>query len=183
MNDLPRSIRRKVIEKLSERVYLDFLRFVLDHEPNFWGGRRPVGFDEMNVVLALYKDLTGKGYAKILQEIQLPFAFNIKSLVHNTKVVRSIGRCWGESKVKLGDLNDWKEATADAHQSRHLPTIHLWCDSTDLPLQKWRGCSRKGTDWSYKLNRPGQRYMAVMDGEGQGSVGWLFSEALRFRFP
>lgn len=43
--------------------------------------------------------------------------------------------------------------------------VNLWLDSSDFPLARKRGKrGRSSSKWSYKLNRPGRRYMFLRDG-------------------
>jgi hypothetical protein len=45
-------------------------------------------------------------------------------------------------------------------------------DSSDFPMQRRGKTSRKDPDWSYKLNRPGRRYMFLRDEKGKIRKIW-----------
>ena len=69
-----------------------FKERVLFHpkQKKMWGVEQPTGFVRCIVTLALYKDLSGYGYQKILDSIALDFHINSKSFNHNMKLIRQI---------------------------------------------------------------------------------------------
>jgi hypothetical protein len=79
---------------------------------------------------------------------------------------------WGSSTVSLGSLPEWRACVRHVKFEKEVSKVCLWMDSTDFPKQKYRGCSTKEEDWSYKLNRPGRRYLVLRDGHGRIRKVW-----------
>jgi len=48
----------------------------------------------------------------------------------------------------------------------------LWEDLVDFPVQRGPERGRKSEWWSWKLNRPGRRFMVLMDGKGRVKKVW-----------
>lgn len=63
-----------------------------------------------------------------------------------------------------GDCEEWDQAAARIPKKGRLAKVNLWLDSFDLPMENPKGWSKKDTNFSYKLNRYGRRYMVAMDG-------------------
>src|SRR6185437_2624379 len=82
---------------------------------------------------------------------------------------------WGRAQVRLGKQDEWDEAAAAAinHAQEFLRNVRMWADSSDFSIARrteWR--SKKGAYWSYKNNRPAQRYMLFSDGRGRVRILW-----------
>lgn len=160
-------IERDVISTISRPIFLEILGFVSDKNPTLWGEQQPRFFLRRHLILSMYKDMKNLGYNSLLASVeQLGFKMNHKSFQRNTKVLRAIVAQWAEGTIILGNLQEWQRAAHHVKLSKCVEDICLWMDSTDFPLQKWRGCTRKDPKWSYKLNRPGRRYMILRDGKG-----------------
>jgi hypothetical protein len=64
-------------------------------------------------------------------------------------------------------VDDLKAAMTNVRMTKQLSKVCLWADSSDFPLEKYKGCSTKGHDWSYKLNRPSRRFVLLRNGKGK----------------
>lgn len=159
-------IKNKVISTLGENTFKNILQFAKNENLSLWGEQKPRNFLEINLVLTIYKDLTGMGYNNIINNISLNFNLNHKSFQHNAKSLRVVLAKWGKSTIQLGMIQDWKAAVRDVDLDPLLTNACLWMDSSDFPKQRRGKTSRKDPDWSYKLNRPGRRYMFLRDGKG-----------------
>lgn len=113
---------------------------------------------------ALFKDLIQNniGYQKLIKEINIPFHINHKSIQHNTKIVRTLGEEWSQQKIVLGNIQEWKRITKKVHQNKNLPKINLGVILLLIFQSKnIEDGFKKDENWSYKLNKPGRRYMMI----------------------
>jgi hypothetical protein len=76
-------------------------------------------------------------------------------------------KLWAKSQLVLGTSRDWNNAVRNCGLKGVVKDVNLWMDSTDFPLEGVKSVSRKGSKWSYKLNRPGRRYMVLRNGKGK----------------
>lgn len=164
--EVSRATIHKVVDTLHQEVFDDLLSFIDDSEPNFWGQFREDDFVEQNLYLALYHDITGLGYKHIIADEHLRGILNHKSLQHNTEEIRRLGAQWAKQYIELPSYEARVELAKHTHQSRVLGTIDLWADSTDFPMVKKRNVTKKHRDWSYKENKPAQRFMCFTTGDG-----------------
>jgi hypothetical protein len=163
-----KELRAVVYKTVGKEAFKELYAWIATQEVSWWGEQRPANFLTWTLLLSLYKDIKGYGYQRILKEVSVPpYKINPKSFQHNTKLVRWLGDRWSRNVFKIGNRVEWEKASEGTHQNKILPRVNLWCDSVDFPKQKYHGCSRKADDWSYKLNRPGRRYMLVRDGAGK----------------
>jgi len=79
---------------------------------------------------------------------------------------------WGREQIQLGTYGDWKMAARRIPLKKPFKSALFWMDSSDFPLIKRKGVGRKSTQWSFKLNRPGRRYMFLQDGRGHFQRLW-----------
>lgn len=75
---------------------------------NFWGSEQPTSFVKIMTTLALYKDLTGHGYQKIIESLELGFYINIKSFLHNVKIIRKILFEWSRELIVNEGEKSWQ---------------------------------------------------------------------------
>ena len=159
-------LRRKVERKLSKVVVDDVLSFIEQRHPILWGIQQPYDFIQAITLLTLYHDLEMIGYVRLVSMINLDFEISDKSLRHNACKIRLLLFEWGESKVIEGDQDTWTATSINVSHPKSLKPPILWVDSTDVPLEHKRGMGTKSPDWSFKLNKPGQRFMVLSDGLG-----------------
>jgi hypothetical protein len=160
------SVKRFVVKALSKDVYDDILSYLMENPPNLWGEQQLSGFFEKMVTLGLFKELKSIGYKKLNSDVDIGSKLNHKSFQHNWGVIRKEIAKWAESTIDLGTAEDWDEAVEDVALPKEFENVNLWMDSTDFPKQRHKGGSRKDPDWSYKLNKPGRRFMFIRDGKG-----------------
>jgi hypothetical protein len=160
-----RESRAKVIEVLGKATYEEMGRWLREKNPSLWGTEQPRTFLADCMTLALYQDITGEGYHHVLNHSKIPYKMNHKSFQHNAKKIRECLAAWGETKIVLGSIDDWKGAVRNVVVPKDLEGAMLWIDSTDFPREKKAGESRKGPQWSWKLNKPGRRFMTICDGK------------------
>lgn len=157
-------LEQRVIDHCGAEGINDFIDFLARKPINFWATEEPDGFLTDMVILALWKLIDGGGYQKILREVHLPFPFNHKSYQFNCNIIWHWGEKWGEHWIVWGDCEEWDQAAARIPKKGRLAKVNLWLDSFDLPMENPKGWSKKDTNFSYKLNRYGRRYMVAMDG-------------------
>jgi hypothetical protein len=92
-------IKNKVISTLGENTFKNILQFSKNENPSLWGKQKLRNFLEINLVLTIYKDLTGMGYNKIINNVSLNLNLNHKSFQHNAKFLRVVLIKWGNSTI------------------------------------------------------------------------------------
>ena len=137
-----------------------------------WGQEQVSSFNRRMVTLAIYKDLTGDGYQKILNQIELGFKMTAKCYLRNTKLIRKILAAWGEQQIVNEGAAKWDQHKKLFPKKRNLGSVNLIMDSTDFKLSGKASMSRKDPRWSYKLNAPGQRFQVVCDARGKVQRLW-----------
>lgn len=164
-----RQIKVLVHQNIKAPIVSSIVSFCMERDPHLWGEHRPEcdrEFCAHNVYLALYHLLTGKGYDWIAFNTNFGYPIKKNSLRHNIMVLAEFLAEWGCSKVVLGDLNAWKNAVSKVKISDSLKGANVWMDSTDVHIQGIKKIGKKSDFWSYKLNKPGLRYMFALDGSG-----------------
>ena len=161
-------LRRKVETRISNDAIKDMMRFIKTRcQVSFWGGQQPNDFLEATLLMVLYHDLFKVGYQRVCRSVQLDFDPSDRALIHNASIFRYCLKNWAKTKIKLGDLGQWRQAARHVARPKPLDDVCLWTDSTDIPLTRGEGRGRKSDYWSYKLNKPGRRYLCFFDGLGQ----------------
>lgn len=126
---------KEVVKGRLKEQYKEMRQYVTNAKPPLWGEQRPRNFVAKVFVLAMYHDVTGIGYNKILEGLEdLGFNYNIKSYKYNTKSIRRTLAKWGKQKVKLGDLEEWKQSMRNVPHTKKFPGLCFWMDSTDFPM-------------------------------------------------
>lgn len=162
-----------VKEKLSEKTFKSMINFINHHHPSLWGEQQPHNYLYVNAVLGLYKDMRSVSYQSLLEEVtHLPFSINHNTLRHNVEQIRRVLALWGISTIKLGTLDEWTAAARNVCLEKSVHDVTLWMDSKDFPLQGRHSVSRRSPYWSYKCNRPAQRFMFLRDGKGKIRKLW-----------
>ncbi len=157
-------IRKCITDHLGSDVLDSVLVFVAQCKPSLWGERKGVAFVSKCTCLAIYKDLTGDGYGKIISQINFLEGLNPRSFNENTRRIRDCLGQWGRTQVVLGDSKDWEADKRLMEDNPDLKKVNLWIDSTDFAKKKYRHCSKKSPDHSFKLNRPGLRFTMLESG-------------------
>ena len=172
----PHNVRNLVREKLPRELTEELIRFAQANEPKIWGRDYSPEHLPTWCYIALFHLLCRKSYVVLAaQLINFGFPLNPRTIEHNCRVLLQVFARWSKAQVKLGKPADWDQAAAGAmnHVQEFLRKVRLWIDSSDFSLARrkdWR--SKKGGQWSYKNNRPAQRYMMFSDGLGQVRLLW-----------
>lgn len=166
-----KEVLEKVLHHVGVNAFRSFYHFLKRKEVKLWGTEQPYNFLGMNLALMLYKGMASQGYQKLLRGVELSFDLNHKTFQHNCEILRSVGEEWAENYIEWGYVEDWDAAAEDVPREGELKGVNLWADSFDLPMQNPTGWSKKDLDFSYKLNRYGQRYMVFQDALRQ--IRWI----------
>ena len=157
----------KVKRKVGEDSYTEMCEFVAPHIKSLYGLQKPRGFVKAVVTLVLYHDLMGVGWTQLERVQGAPIKVAHSSLQHNSKVVRKILNYWALQYITPGSLNTWKRAARHAAFDQWVKDVTLAIDSFDLPIEKQgKNRGKASVYWSYKLNRPGWRFMLIIDAAG-----------------
>jgi hypothetical protein len=119
------------------------------------------------VTLSLYKDAYKFGYRRLVKYVNLNYKITHKSLQKNIERIRRVMKSRAKTQLVLGTARDWNNAVRNCGLKGAVKDVNLGMDSTDFPLEGVRSVNRKDTKWSYKLNRPGRRYMEMRNGKGK----------------
>lgn len=104
-----------------------------------------------------------------------PFKTPNTSLQHNHEQIMKALYDWSKTQIEWGTRADWDAAARQmaSHKIELIRRVRLWADSSDFPLPRKKEIkSKKGDYWSYKENRPAQRYMAICDGDTRIRALW-----------
>ena len=133
-------------------------------KPSLWGIRQPQSFCHVMTTLTLYHDLKGVGWQQISKVTQVLFKLVHSSLSHNAKAIRRILNEWALLHIKPGSRTNWSAAARNVQLPKDIKDATLVIDSFDLPIQKvGKKRGPKSPYWSRKMNKPGWRYMLIMD--------------------
>ena len=160
-------LRRKVSAKIKAPIYNDMEKYFLQHSPSLWGIEKPGKFFKDALLLTLYKDLYHKGFNTLASEINLGYKISSHSLKTNIPRVRNSLRTWANDKLRPGNSQEWKQAAHNCSLPETISDATLWLDSSDFRLKGRSNHRTSDSNWSYKLNGPGQRFLFVMDARGK----------------
>ena len=166
------NFQKRVHKKVSRRTIVSICKFLKKRELSLWGQNKWKHFLLDSIYLTLYKDLFNNGSIKLKEKVKQWYKPTTKSLHHNCQEIRREMSIWSETQVVIGDKEDWDRARDNSSFSKEFKSINLWMDSVDFGLNGRRKVSKKSLEWSYKLNRPGRRFMIVMDGSSQIRAKW-----------
>lgn len=161
------AIKKKLLSVCSEQTLKEMISYVENDPPSLWGMEKPPKFIGDMVILTLWKDLTGKGFRAIEEEINFRYPITHSSLEHNVPLVRKKLRQWSIQYINSGDKKQWKNAAGKANLPEGpLSDTTIWADSTDFPIVGTKSTKKSGDSWSYKLNGRGRRYVMFIDALG-----------------
>lgn len=166
------TLRDLVIKRLSKKVYDQLVSFIQHQNLHLWGEQRPHNFEERITATTLYKYLTNTGFNTLASDTKSWLYQSNVSLPHNAERIILSLQEWGEQQIKLGNSIEWELAARSVPRSGSLKNVNLWMDSTDFPKQKKRGKGPASKHWSFKLNRPGRRFMVLRDGRRRVRKLW-----------
>ena len=127
-NILPRilNVREKVEAKIKKDTIKELKRYLEKKKPSLWGSDKGRYFVKDCLLLALYHDLEGIGYARIEKEIKQWRPLTSKSIRHNTKEIRQTLSTWADEQIRLGDEHDWNQAYKSLSLNERLEGVNLW---------------------------------------------------------
>jgi hypothetical protein len=137
-----------------------------------WGQDQSHGFHRRMITLAIYKDLTGLGYQKILNSVNTGIKVQPKSFFHNTKMIRKILMGWAKQQIVNEGKDSWNDQKKLYPKKKGLEKVNLIIDSSDFRLSGKASTSQKDSKWSYKLNGPGQRFQVIYNVRGKVQKVW-----------
>lgn len=139
------------------RTYLEVIK------PTLWGLEKPDEFENMCLNIMLYHDATGLGFSVIERQLKRGGTkyYGHHSMLHNSQVLRKALDGWANQQFLVGDRNSWDEAARNGRFPASIGDANLWIDSVDYRIKGKQSASRKGPQWSYKLNAPGRRYVTI----------------------
>src|SRR6266536_2030564 len=91
------SLKSKIKSTFGNEAYNSLWKHIKEAKPNLWGEQQPRDYLEKTFVLALTKDLQGKGYDAVLKDNDVGLHLNHTTFQHNTKILRDLGKVWGQS--------------------------------------------------------------------------------------
>ena len=159
------AIRQKVKQTLGWRHVQSALSQTDTSNCHFWGLVRPRNFDEMTLLLALYKDITNISYSKLLEQVRSTYSVQKEALEHNIQRARLALRTWAMSIMRPDDVKTIERRGKICHLRFPvwLQTVSLWVDTSDFPRRSEPNMSRKSPRWSHKLNAAGMKWLFIFD--------------------
>lgn len=152
-------LEAKVNRTLTATLWADLAKYVEDQNPTVWGMQQPDNYLKSNLLLVLSKARTGVGYNALISKVDFVGRQTGKTAAAQREHPTTTPCKWASHHIVLGKNVDWKAAAKDVKRTKDLAEVNIWIDSSDFAKQKDRE-----TDWSYKLNNPGRRYMFLQDG-------------------
>lgn len=159
-------VKEFVHEAISIRRMKHILRYVYNHEPNYWGSdKKERFFIETMVYVTLYKDIYGLGIHKLHSRCSFLNIYE-STLRHNIKETREKLGNWGQKQIEIGSVFEWNRNMRKLKLGNEISDANLFIDSSDFSLAGKSTTSTKSMYWSFKNNGPAQRYTIIYDGKG-----------------
>ena len=117
------------------KVFNEVCLMAVSAELRLWGLKRPPAFSVKCVAIAIYKDFKRYGYGALAALIRKWFPTTPKTLQHNQRVIRLIWKNWAKDQITLGVPVKRKRVASRTTNSKEVPGVTLWIDSTDFPVQ------------------------------------------------
>lgn len=168
----PRELAAAVGRRIHERTLQPLLRYVKAQNPTLWGQGKKGRFVHNTILLALYKDLYRVGYQQLFRRVDHWYPTSHQTLRLNTQRLRPLFKKWAITRIRLGTLDEWKEAVRGEKLKGEFKVICLWLDSSDFRLIGKCSTSTTDPNWSFKENSPARRYAVLCDAEGDVKKIW-----------
>ena len=165
-------LEEMVEAKIGDRALSSIVSYVEECKPTLWGSQQGHHFIKFNVLLTIYKDLSGFGYGHVLKLVNLRFSFSQVSFQHNARLVRPLFKRWAKSIIQIGDASKWNNARRRCEFPSGLNDVSLWIDSSDFSIQCPAGPKRKNPYYSHKNLALARRYMMIADAKGRIRKIW-----------
>ena len=156
-------ISSTVMEELFSHLFNQFKR----GNVKLWGQNKGRGFVRKCIYVAFYRDIKGTSYNQLASECKSWMQLPGPSISHNTKSIRRVLHDYFLNQMSTGTVGEWDRRAKKINMREDFRDVNLWIDSTDFPLVGKRSSSTSNLFWSYKLNKLGLRFMAIIDGKGE----------------
>lgn len=164
---IKKEVHKKMRKKTVDALVSHIKKIHKKKKINLWGLNKGKGFLEKCIYVALFKECTSKGYTHIKNEISDWAGFSEKTLSHNQKSLRALFTDWGKKQINLESKKEWNQCNSCSEISKEVKDANLLLDSVDFSKEGKKQFSRKDSEWSYKCNSPGQRYMVLQNLNGK----------------
>lgn len=172
----PRDVKNRVHQRLPPALCDELIEFLRTKDLVIWGSNYVDEYFPLWVYIALFRLVCRKAINRLSKGlIQHPFKTPNTTVSHNCNVIIEAVREWADQQLVWGTRADWDEAAANlgSHRIEGLRRVRLWADSSDFGLPRRKAIrSKKGEWWSFKENRPAQRYMMISDGSRRIRALW-----------
>lgn len=160
-------VRRSVVSTLGMRHVEKCLAEVDTSGAVFWSLRPWHTLARDSVLLALYKDTSGKSFSAILAEIKGEHHIAQKTLTHNVRQARKVLGQWATGVIlphvttrQLSRISPVAKLLAVG--CRKVGCVFI--DSVDFKrIRQSHVGPKQDADWSYKEQSPAQRYLVISD--------------------
>lgn len=155
--------RDAFISRISLPIYNEVYQFFSNNHSHLWGQVDEADWIEKVFAWSLYKYMYNRGYHSLRRSSDFGLNISHGSYVHNTHVVLRTLKEWALQQITIRPSQEWENHKIFLTREPTLNRVNLLIDSTDFPITKHKGMGKKSSDWSYKCNSPGRRYMVIMD--------------------
>jgi hypothetical protein len=158
------------MQKVKQLVPLHVIRSMTWHikfrDKDLWGKFKPDGFEELMILMTLFKDIKVKSYSWLHGKINKELKMAKKSIEHNTKVVCKKLYAWSKTVLTPYTKVQLEHLAKQCHCPEPTQNVSLWVDSTDFWITyKKQDPDRKKTR-SYKEKHAARRWVTLCDVEG-----------------
>ena len=159
-----KDVRNAVEQKFKKATIDDMVEFVKNEKLDLGGHEQGKHFQRRTVYLQLYKDSVGISFSALSRATKLWYNVNHKTLDHNIKKTRKCLYSWGKSKVKPGNVFEWRAAVKKVSIPKSVCGTLLWIDSTDCQIER-HGHALVHPNYSGKIMKVALRRMVISDGK------------------
>jgi len=160
----------EVKKRIPAHVLQLMVAFAIASEPPLWSMKQGKDFVHRFVLALLYKDCYVVGYHCLYECIKKWIKCSSRTL--QLPCSAPLSQEVGEKQVNLGSCRSWHALAANLDLKGAVKWGCLWIDSFDLHQEGVCKGHKKDPSWSYKLNSPGQWYMALSDAKGKFWALW-----------
>ena len=124
------------MQKVKQLVPLHVIRSMTWHikfgDKDLWGKFKPDGFEELMILMTLFKDIKVKSYSWLHGKINKELKMAKKSIEHNTKVVHKKLYAWSKTVLTPYTKVQLEHLAKQCHCPEPTQNVSLWVDSTDF---------------------------------------------------
>ena len=167
-----RELKRWVEAKIGAECFADVFAFVEQAHLTLWCEHQEPPFLQLMLLMILYRDVTGRGYIRVLNQLRVQPSIGISSFMHNERLIHQQLKKWAKRQFVLGNAADWNADASTIRRPRQTHGGNLWIDSSDFRLSRRAGKGVKDAYFSYKANSMARRFMLLRDGAGRVRKLW-----------